>query len=166
MIATGRSVDTERKHRERGEGMLKRNNITHRYDDIIGLAHHVSATRPRMAMSDRAAQFSPFAALTGHDAAIRETGRLTHARIELDESQKTVLDEKLRLVFECIEERPEITVVFFQPDDRKSGGAYVSITGYVKKLDTHQQSLMMDDKTVIPLDQIYEIDGELFDQRF
>ena len=112
---------------------------SHRYDDIIHLPHHVSTAHPPMPAADRAAQFSPFAALAGHEAAIRETARLTDERAELDENAKAVLDEKLRMIQEMLPAHPEITVTYFQPDAKKSGGAYVSVTGRVKKLDLYRQ---------------------------
>ena len=133
-----------------------------RYDDIINLPRHVSLSRPQMAVSDRAAQFSPFAALTGHEAAIRETARLTDERAELDENAKAVLDEKLRMIQEMLPARPEITVTYFQPDAKKSGGAYVSVTGRVKKLDLYGQCLLMEDGLRIPLGELYDMDGRIF----
>lgn len=93
-----------------------------RYDDIIHLPHHISKTRPQMSMMDRAAQFSPFAALTGYDAAIKETGRLTDEKIELGEETKAVLDRKQSYLSDMISVQPEITVTYFLPDERKSGG--------------------------------------------
>lgn len=135
-------------------------NRTHKYDDIINLPHHVSATREKMPISDRAAQFSPFAALTGYDAAIKETARLTDERIELDESRKTILNEQLQIVMERIQERPEITVTYFLPDEKKVGGAYANVTGCIKKIDEYERTVIMIDGTKIPIDQIYEITGE------
>lgn len=132
------------------------------YDDIIHLPHHVSKKHPQMSISDRAAQFAPFAALTGHGAAIKETARLTDARIELDESAKTILDEKLRIIQETLDERPEITVTYFQPDEKKAGGRYVSATGIVKKIDLYRRSVLMEDGRWIPILDIFEIEGELF----
>lgn len=132
------------------------------YDDIIHLPHHVSKKHPQMSISDRAAQFSPFAALTGHGAAIKETARLTDARIELDENAKTILDEKLRIIQETLDKRPEITVTYFQPDEKKAGGRYVSATGIVKKIDLYRRSVLMEDGRWIPILDIFEIEGELF----
>lgn len=97
-------------------------NDTHKYDDIINMLHHISSKRPRMAMIDRAAQFSPFAALTGYDATVKETARLTDSRIELDDYEKLALDERLQLIQEHLREKPEVEITFFQPDERKSGG--------------------------------------------
>lgn len=139
---------------------------SHRYDDIIHLPHHVSTAHPPMPAADRAAQFSPFAALTGHEAAIRETARLTDERAELDENAKAVLDEKLRMIQEMLPARPEITVTYFQPDAKKSGGAYVSVTGRVKKLDLYRQCLLMEDGLRIPLGELYDMDGRIFNGTF
>lgn len=136
----------------------------HQYDDIIDLPHHVSATRPRMSMIDRAAQFSPFAALTGYDAAIKETGRLTDERIELSEERRIVLDRKQQLLLDNLADRPEVSVTYFVPDERKSGGAYVTVTGQVKKVDEFERLLILTDGTKIPLDEILDMEGELFKQ--
>lgn len=134
----------------------------HKYDDIIDLPHHVSATRPRMSMIDRAAQFSPFAALTGYDAAIKETGRLTDERIELSEESRAALDRKQHLLLDNLADRPEISVTYFVPDARKDGGAYVTVTGKVKKIDEFERLLILTDGTKIPLDEIQDLSGELF----
>ena len=133
-----------------------------KYDDIIDLPHHVSEKRAPMPMVNRAAQFSPFAALTGYDAAIKETGRLTEGWIDLDESSVAALNEKLLLIRQALASGPEITVVYFRPDERKSGGAYISVTGVVKKLDSVDQSLLMEDGTLIFFENIYALTGELF----
>lgn len=134
----------------------------HRYDDIINLPHHTSSKRPRMSMIDRAAQFSPFAALTGYDAAVKETARLTDRRIELDEYSKAALDERLRLIQEHLKEYPVITITYFLPDECKDGGAYLSVTGTIKKIDTYEQHLIMTEGQIIPINEIIQIDGELF----
>ena len=94
--------------------------MNNRYDEIINLPHHISKTRPQMPMSDRAAQFAPFAALTGYDSAIMETGRLTDERIELDEDALTALDMKYQLLMDAFEDAPEVTITYFQPDERKA----------------------------------------------
>ena len=112
------------------------------YEDIINLPHHVSKTRPQMSMLDRAAQFSPFAALTGYDAAIKETGRLTDEKIELDEDTKAALDMKQAYLIEMIDEQPEITIIYFLPDARKVGGAYVTVTGNLKRFDEYERLLI------------------------
>ena len=131
--------------------------MNNRYDEIMGLLHHVSKTRPQMPMSDRAAQFAPFAALTGYDSAIKETGRLTDERIELDEEALTALDRKYQLLMDTLDDAPEVTIIYFQPDERKAGGQYVSATGTVKKVDTFGRRILLQDGTRIPLDSVYDL---------
>jgi hypothetical protein len=128
-----------------------------RYDDIIHLPHHQSETRPRMSRWDRAAQFSPFAALTGHGAAIREAARLTHPQMELDEDEKAALDEKLRVLVEQIDQHPEVTITYFQPDERKDGGAYVTVTGTLKKVDAVERTIVFLDGTSIGISAVVDI---------
>jgi hypothetical protein len=131
--------------------------MNNRYNEIINLPHHVSKTRPQMPMSDRAAQFAPFAALTGYDSAIKETGRLTDERIELDEEALTALDRKYQLLMDTLDDAPEVTIIYFQPDERKAGGQYVSATGTVKKVDTFGRRILLQDGTRIPLDSVYDL---------
>ena len=131
--------------------------MNNRYNEIMELPHHVSKTRPQMPMSDRAAQFAPFAALTGYDSAIKETGRLTDERIELDEEALTALDRKYQLLMEALDDAPEVTIIYFQPDARKAGGQYVSATGTVKKVDTFGRRILLQDGTRIPLDSVYDL---------
>lgn len=142
--------------------MTKKRAFNDQYDDIIGLSHHVSPTRSRMSIIDRAAQFSPFAALTGHNEAVRETERLTDERIELDENKKTILNEKLQIIMEKQKEQPEITFTFFMPDSRKNGGKYVDITGVVKKIDEIERCVRLMDGTRIFIDDLFEISGNIF----
>jgi len=136
--------------------------VNGKYDEIMGLPHHVSKTRPQMPMSDRAAQFAPFAALTGYDSAIKETGRLTDERIELDEGALTALNMRYQLLMDALDEAPEVTITYFQPDERKAGGKYVSAVGTVKKIDDFERRITMRDGTRIPMDDVLSIDGELF----
>ena len=131
--------------------------MNNRYDEIMELPHHVSKTRPQMPLSDRAAQFAPFAALTGYDSAIKETGRLTDERIELDEEALTALDRKYQLLMDTLDDAPEVTIIYFQPDERKAGGQYVSATGTVKKVDTFGRRILLQDGTRIPLDSVYDL---------
>lgn len=133
-----------------------------RYDDIINLSRHVSISHPPMPIIDRAAQFSPFAAVTGFDGAIKETARLTDERIVLDESAKSVLDEKLRIVQEQLDKRPEITITYFQQDKKKAGGAYISTSGRVRKIDNYERTINMQDGTIIEIEDIIIITGEIF----
>lgn len=132
------------------------------YEDIINLPHHISPTRQQMPMSDRAAQFSPFAALTGYDAAIKETGRLTDERIELDVEVLSALDMKYQLLMEALDEAPEVIITYFRPDERKAGGKYVSAVGAVKKIDDFERRITMQDGAKIPMDDVLSIEGELF----
>lgn len=127
------------------------------YDDIINLPRHRSKTRPKMSLSNRAAQFSPFAALTGHDDAVKETSRLTEERIELDEYIRQVLNEKLQLIKNMIPHHPKVTITYFQPDEKKSGGSYLTIAGFVKRIDEFEKVIILDDGREIYLDEIYEI---------
>ena len=136
--------------------------MNRKYNEIMGLPHHVSKTRPQMPMSDRAAQFAPFAALTGYDAAIKETGRLTDERIELDVEALSALDMKYQLLMEALDEAPEVTITYFRPDDRKAGGKYVSAVGAVKKIDDFERRITMQDGAKIPMDDVLSIEGELF----
>ena len=132
------------------------------YEDILNLPHHVSKTRPQMSMLDRAAQFSPFAALTGYDDAIKETGRLTDEKIEMDEDRKAALDMKQAYLIEMIDERPEISITYFLPDAKKSGGAYVTVTGNLKRFDEYERLLILTDGKKIPMDDIADIESDLF----
>ena len=131
---------------------------THKYDDIINLPRPVSKKHSPMSNSDRAAQFSPFAALTGYDAVIAESGRLTDAQIELDEGGKALLDEKLQLIQAHLAGNPEVKLTVFRPDSRKTGGAYEEITGRVKKIDPVARILVLTSGAVIPIDRIYGIE--------
>lgn len=132
------------------------------YDDIINLPHHVSPTRPQMSMQDRAAQFSPFAALTGYDSAVKETARLTDQRINLDEYEIEALNARIQLIAEYLEDKPEVSITFFKPDERKNGGAYVTATGVVKKIDEYERIILMQGGEKIPMNEVIEIAGELF----
>lgn len=128
-----------------------------KYDDIIGLSRPVSARHIPMSRYDRAAQFSPFAALTGYDGVIEETARLTDRQVELDEGGKAELDEKLREIQEHIADMPQITVTYFREDGRKDGGAYITVSGRVKKIDQYSQTLVFMDGSGIDIGQIYQI---------
>ena len=133
------------------------------YDDILHLPHHVSEKHPSMSRLDRAAQFSPFAALTGYEAAVKETARLTDRRIELDESEKGAIDQRLTLVQERLPVPTEVTITYFMPDKKKAGGAYVSVSGTVKRIDDYERMVILRNGTSIPIDDILCVDGEIFD---
>lgn len=132
------------------------------YEDIINLPHHVSDKRPQMSLRDRAAQFSPFAALTGYDDAVSETARLTDEKIELDESMQSALDMKQHILMEAISEQPEISVTYFQKDEKKAGGAYRMLTGKLKKIDEYERVLVFANGEQIPFDDVFDITGDLF----
>ena len=133
------------------------------YDDIIHLPHHVSKTRPQMSMEDRAAQFSPFAALTGYDAAILETGRLTEDKLELGEEIRAILDRKQKYLAEIIASRPEVTVTYFVPDEKKSGGAYSTVTGFLKRIDEYERELVLTNGRKIQLAAVFDIESAEFE---
>ncbi|MBQ3011625.1 MAG: hypothetical protein IJA20_06920 [Methanocorpusculum sp.] len=138
-------------------------NDEHRYDDILHCPHHVSPTRPRMAIIDRAAQFAPFAALTGHDAAVKERARLTDDKLELDADALAALDEKLQLLRDMLPDCPEVTFTYFVADKKKAGGAYVQKPGHIKKFDDYQRAIVLTDKTIIPIEDVAGIDCEALD---
>ena len=134
-----------------------------KYDDIIDLPHHVSETHPPMSRTDRAAQFSPFAALTGYDAAVRESARVTERRIELDEGVKAELNARLNCILEHLSEHPQVSLTYFVPDEKKSGGAYRTVTGTVRKLDSFAKTLTLTDGTVVPMEEMVHVEGNLFE---
>ena len=147
--------------------MLEQNS----YADILKLPHHKAANRPQMSMHDRAAQFSPFAALTGFDGVIAETGRRTDQKVELSEYQMTLLDQKLTLIDDAIQDgyHPMVTVVYFVPDAKKDGGSYQEYTGKVRQIDSVERKLVFlaaNERSagkVISIDDILEIHGDLVD---
>ncbi len=128
-----------------------------KYDDIINLPHHVSKKHPQMSLLNRAAQFSPFAALTGHSAVIQETARLTDSFVELDEDRKEQLNEQLQLIKENLEQKPEIEVTYFEPDPKKDGGAYITTCGRIKKIDEYNHQIIFTDGTTLLIEHIFSI---------
>lgn len=130
------------------------------YDDIITLPHPTSRRQPRMPAIDRAAQFAPFAALTGYAAAVKETARETEAFTELAEDEAAALDRQLRLLEERVQNRPWVVLTCFQPDQRKAGGAYVEVRGRVKRLDAAAATITLEDGREIPVSYILEIKEE------
>ena len=127
------------------------------YDDIIALPHPEPRTHPRMSLHDRAAQFSPFAALTGHSAAIAETGRLTDSRITLDESEMARVDAALQRLRELLPQEPVASITYFVPDERKAGGSYQTITGTARRIDTANGVLLLTDQRAIPIPDILDV---------
>ena len=134
-----------------------------KYDDIINLPHHESTKHPKMPALDRAAQFLPFAALTGHDAAVRETARLTDNKMELDEIRKEELNEHLQLIRTQLMQKSQVNITYFVPDTKKEGGAYFTITGTIRKIEEIRHQVIMENGTVIPMNNIYEIESTVFD---
>ena len=128
-----------------------------RYEDIIHLPHHQSECRPKMSVRDRAAQFAPFASLTGHSAAIAETGRLTDRRVELDEYEMARVDAELQRLQELLPGRPTASITYFVPDERKNGGSYQTVTGEVKRIDAVTGVIQMTDRREIPIEDVFSI---------
>lgn len=132
------------------------------YDDIINLPYKKSRTRPQMKLIDRAAQFSPFAALTNHSDAIKETGRLTSERVTLDEDSMQILDSRFQMLLENISKHPKVTFTYFVKDNYKSGGEYVEVTGKVKKIDGIEPIIYLEDGTKIAMMNVINISGDIF----
>jgi hypothetical protein len=135
------------------------------YDDIINLPCPTSKRHPRMPMIDRAAQFAPFAALTGYDDAITETGRLTGEKLDLSDETKERIDLKINYLLEN-EENPDVTITYFVPDKKKAGGEYVTITDKIKKIDQYEHILIMEKGIKISLFEILAIESEIFEKLF
>lgn len=138
------------------------NDDKHRYDDMIAMERHVSPTRPRMSRKDRAAQFSPFAALSGYGAAVDETARLTEEKAELHEDGKLLVNARLQLLLDHIDEKPELLITYFKPDEKKKGGSYRALGGTIKKIDLYERRIVMTDGSTAPIDDIYSIEGDIF----
>lgn len=130
------------------------------YDDIINMEHHVSKVHPQMSLYARSAQFAPFAALTGYEDSIRETGREVSQRVEIDEELKNILDSKLQFLMEKVKDKPRVTFTYFQVDLKKDGGAYITKEGIVRKIDIYSQVIHLVDDTEIPIADIIDISGD------
>lgn len=137
--------------------------MTSKYSKIINMSHHVSKSRPQMSMYQRAAQFAPFAALTGHSAAINETARLTDRKIDLSDSECDLLNMKTSLLIEHIHEHPEVSIAFFVNDEYKEGGHYITHSGIIKGWDDYEQTIVFEDGTRIRTSEIIDIRGKLFE---
>lgn len=131
------------------------------YDDIINLPHHVSERHPQMPIRDRAAQFSPFAALTGYESAVKEAARITDEQIELSEEQQEMLSERLLLLEDALPQQPEAAFTFFVPDARKKGGAYVTVRGKLKRIDRLSQTILLTNGTVIQIDRLSQVESDI-----
>ena len=132
------------------------------YEDIVNLPPHISKKHPQPTMMDRAARFAPFAAITGYEEMVLEEARVTEERVDLDEGALSLLNEKLNMIQEFLDEEPEVTITYFEPDKKKSGGAYVSVTGTVKRIDEYEHIVLINDSKQIPIGEIYDIQSELF----
>lgn len=132
------------------------------YEDIVNLPPHISKRHPQPSMMDRAARFAPFAAITGYEEMVLEEARVTEERIDLDEGALVLLNEKLNIIREFLDEEPEVTITYFEPDKKKSGGAYVSFTGIVKRIDEYEHRVIMTDGKSISIENIINIQSDLF----
>ena len=132
------------------------------YEDIVNLPPHISKRHPQQSMMDRAARFAPFAAITGYEEMVLEEARVTEERVDLDEGALSLLNEKLNMIQEFLDEEPEVTITYFEPDKKKSGGAYVNITGIVKRIDEYEHFVIMTDGKKIRIEDIYAIGSDLF----
>ena len=132
--------------------------VEHKYDAIINLSHHVSSRHPQMPMMNRAAQFSPFAALTGYEDAVRETARLTDEKIELDEYEKEELDRKIQWIGSHLDEHIPVSITYFHPDDKKAGGYYEEIVDTIRKINVYEHEILLAKGTKIPIMNILLMD--------
>ena len=135
--------------------------MTNKYDEIINLPHHISKKHPQLGVDSYAAQFSPFAALTGYEEIVSETSRATEEKTELDNDAKLRLSEKLSVVLENSDKAPVVTITYFVPDKKKTGGKYTVIEGTVKKYDAYEKTILLSDGTKIQLDDLYDISGDI-----
>ncbi len=141
------------------------NNNQYKYDDIINMPHHISRRHKQMPVSDRAAQFSPFSALSGYGDAVKETARQTDGRITLSEDAKTLINDKIRILSETSGSEP-ISITHFVPDDKKTGGQYITDTGTVKKIDEYNRVIKMSNGAAIAFKDILELDGDIFNSLY
>ena len=133
-----------------------------KYEVLLSMPHHVSKSHPQMSANDRAAQFSPFAALTGYEGVLQETGRVTEQRIDLTEEQKAVLDHRLRWLAEQGNSHPAVSITYFVKDARKEGGAYLTHSGKIRKIQEYERLLVLEDGILIPIDDILMLEIEHF----
>lgn len=131
--------------------------MRNKYDDIINLPHHISKKHKQMTLEARAAQFAPFAALTGYGDEIKETARLTNKRIDLDEESKSILDNKIQIILKQISRRPTVSITYFIPDLKKDGGKYITVSGIIKRIDKYKQVIILENQTEIPINEIIDI---------
>ena len=132
------------------------------YSDIFDRPHHVSSKRPKMARANRAAQFSPFAALTGYDSLVAESARVTDQKVELSGEECEVLNKRLNYLQDHLSEMPVVQILYFEPDTRKAGGSYVEFSGTIKRIKRHERILLTTTDTEVPFENILELSGDLF----
>lgn len=132
------------------------------YEDIVNLPPHISKRHPQPSMMDRAARFAPFAAITGYEEMVLEEARVTEERIDLDEGALSLLNEKLNMIQDFLDEEPEVTITYFEPDKKKPGGAYASATGTVKRIDEYEHLVILTDGKKIRIEDIYALESDLF----
>ena len=135
--------------------------IEDNYEDIINLPHYEPKKHPRMSSYNRAAQFAPFAALTGYEEQVKETARLTDKRVEIDEGLRNLINSKLQIIDRNIKSKPEVTITYFVKDKKKNGGYYTTIKGNAKKVDSIKEIIVLSDKTKIDMKDILTITGEI-----
>lgn len=141
------------------------NDNHHKYDDIINMPHHVSRRHKQMPLSDRAAQFSPFSALSGYGDAVKETARQTDGRIYLSEDAKAVINDKIRILSK-MSHSESVSITYFVPDDKKAGGQYITDTETVKKIDEYNKVIKMNNGAIIAFKDILELDGDIFNSLY
>ena len=137
-------------------------NNDYKYNDIINLPHHVSKKHPQLSKASYAAQFSPFAALSGYDGIVLEAARITDERVELGDKENDILNAKLQVIGDHIKEHPEIKVTYFEKDKKKSGGAYLQRNACIKRIDDVERIMYFTDGTNLPIDDITDMQGEIF----
>lgn len=137
-----------------------------KYDDIINMPRHISKKRPQMSLYNRSAQFAPFAALAGYEERVKETARLTDTKIEIDDGLRNTLNMKLNIINEHLKEKPEITITYFIKDNKKSGGKYSTLKCVIRRIDLVNQEIILYDRSVIKLDDIININGNLIEGLF
>lgn len=138
------------------------NNDEHRYDDIINLEHHISKTHPHMDRSKRAAQFAPFAALTGYEDAVNEAARITSEKIILDENKKEIINERLNTIYEHLDEVREVAVTYFVKDQKKEGGSYQTFNGHIQKIDMYKGIIVIEQRNIL-INDIIDIQSDYFE---
>ena len=132
--------------------------MNNKYEDIINQKRPISKKHPPMPLEERAAQFAPFAALTGYEETITETAREVDKRIELDEEAQNTINRKIQELKQQIVTKPIVSITYFQKDLRKEGGEYITVTEKIRKIDDYKKIIVLENKTEIPIREILDID--------